>query len=366
MIKYIVRRVIQAIPVLIGISLITYFILLIAPGGPTARFAQNPKITQAQLDAFKHRWGLDQPIPVQYCDWLGVCGDKGFLINALPGGTIDIAGLTINLPGGNNGVLHGDFGYSISDGSPVSEVIGERILPTLILAGTAYLIWIIIAFLSGVYAAVRRYSMFDSALTIFNYVGFSFPTFWLGIMLINIFAVPPLKWLPVGGMWTTRTVPIFGTADYWAYFGAQPLSALYDLGLHLVLPVATLVIVNIAFDSRFIRASMLDSLSQDFVKTARAKGVPERSVIFKHALRNALLPVVTNIGLEIPFLFTGAIVTETIYSWPGMGREFIEAVGHFDYPVLMGILLVTAVIVVIANLLADIGYAIVDPRVKFD
>jgi peptide/nickel transport system permease protein len=167
-------------------------------------------------------------------------------------------------------------------------------------------------------------------------------------------------------MWTTRSVPTFGTDEYWKFFGATPLTALYDLGIHLVLPVFTLVLVNIAFDSRFIRASMLDSLNQDFVKTARAKGVPERTVIFKHALRNALLPVVTNIGLEIPFLFTGAIVTESIFSWPGMGRQFIQAVDTFDYPVLMGILLVTAVIVVFANLVADIAYAVVDPRVQYD
>src|SRR4029077_19477755 len=146
---------------------------------------------------------------------------------------------------------------------------------------------------------------------------------WLGIMLISLFAAPPLKWFPVSGMWTTRTVPTFGTDEYWAFFAAQPLTALYDLGIHLVLPVLTLVVVNIAFDSRFIRASMLDSLNQDFVKTARAKGVPERRVVFEHALRNALLLVETNIGLEIPLLFTGAIVTETIFSWPGMGRQFI-------------------------------------------
>ena len=185
-------------------------------------------------------------------------------------------------------------------------------------------------------------------------------------MLISFFAAPPLKWFPVSGMWTTRSVPTFGTDEYWQFFGGQPLTALYDLGIHLVLPVFTLVLVNIAFDSRFIRASMLDSLNQDFVRTARAKGVPERTVIFKHALRNALLPVVTNIGLEIPFLFTGAIVTESIFSWPGMGRQFIQAVDTFDYPVLMGILLVTSVIVVFANLLADVAYAIVDPRVQYD
>jgi peptide/nickel transport system permease protein len=364
--KYIIRRLLQAIPVLIGISLVTYFILLIAPGGPMARFAQNPRITAAQIEAFQRRWGLLDPIPVQYCKWLGVCGEKPFLINALPGGTFEFAGLKFELPGGDNGVLHGDLGYSITDGRPVTTVIAQRILPTFILAGTAWVIWIVIAFVAGVYAAVKRYSLFDSALTIVNYVGYSLPTFWLGIMLISFLAVPPLKIFPVGGMWSTRTVPIFGTDAYWAFFWGQPFTALYDLGIHLVLPVFTLVLVNIAFDSRFIRASMLDSLHQDFVKTARAKGVPERTVIFKHALRNAMLPVVTNLGLEIPFLFTGAIVTETIFSWPGMGREFIDATASFDYPVLMGILLVTAVIVVGANLLADIAYAIVDPRVQYN
>jgi peptide/nickel transport system permease protein len=366
MAKYIIRRVIQAIPVLIGISLITYFILVIAPGGPLARFSQNPKITQEQIEAFQRRWGLLDPIPIQYCKWLGVCGEKPFLINALPGGTLTIGGLTIELPGGDNGILHGDLGYSIVDGRSVVDVIATRILPTFILAGTAYVIWITIAFLAGVYAAVHRYSFFDGALTIVNYVGYSLPTFWLGIMLISIFAAPPLKLLPVGGMWTARTVPTFGTDDYWAFVAAQPLVAFQDLAIHLVLPVFTLVLVNIAFDSRFIRASMLDSLNQDFVRTARAKGVPERTVVFKHALRNALLPVVTNIGLEIPFLFTGAIVVETIFSWPGMGRQFIMAVETFDYPVLMGILLVTAVIVVFANLVADVAYAVVDPRVQYD
>ncbi|MHB8459238.1 MAG: ABC transporter permease [Candidatus Limnocylindrales bacterium] len=365
--KYILRRLIQTIPVLIGISLVTYGILRIAPGGPTARFAQNPRITQAQIDEFKHRWGLDDPIPIAYLKWLGVLGDQPPLINALPGGTLHIAGLSIALPGGDNGILHGDFGFSVADGRPVTAVIADRLWPTVILAGTAYVIWVFLALILGVYAAVRRYSFFDSALTIFNYIGYSLPTFWLGLILITLFSQgTPFKWFPAGGMWDPRTVPIFGTSDYWAFFGQKPFAALGDLAIHLALPVFTLVIVNIAFDSRFIRASMLDALNQDFVRTARAKGVTERRVIFRHALRNALLPVVTNIGLEIPFLFTGAIVTETIFSWPGMGRQFIEAVGHFDYPVLMGILIVTAVIVVGANLVADIAYAIVDPRVQYD
>jgi peptide/nickel transport system permease protein len=365
MLKYTIRRLLQAIPVLLGISVIIYAVLLMAPGGPEARFAQNPRISAAQIEAFRHRWGLDDPIPVQYCKWLGVCGDKPFLINALPGGTLDVAGIKIDLPGGDNGVLHGDLGYSSTDGRAVTAVIADRLPATLILAGTAWVIWVILAFLSGVYAAVKRYSLFDSGITIFNYIGFSVPTFWLGIMLIAIFA-GELHWLPAGGMWNARTTPPFGTSEYWEYFGAHTFDALGDLGFHLILPVFTLVVVSIAYDSRFVRSSMLDALNQDFVRTARAKGVPERTVIFKHALRNALLPVITNLGLEIPFLFTGAFVTETIFSWPGMGHQFITSTAQYDYPVLMGLLLVTATVTVLANLFADLMYAVVDPRVRYD
>jgi peptide/nickel transport system permease protein len=183
-------------------------------------------------------------------------------------------------------------------------------------------------------------------------------------MLIFIFA-GTLHWLPASGMTDTRSSPPFGSDKYWEYFGANPLSALGDIGKHLILPVITLVVVNIAGDSRFVRASMLESLGQDYVRTAKAKGLPARVVNFKHALRNALLPVITNIGLEIPFLFTGAIVTETIFSWPGIGKLTIDATREFDYPILMGVLLVTSVLVVFANLLADVAYGIVDPRIKY-
>ena len=202
----------------------------------------------------------------------------------------------------------------------------------------------------------------------FNYVAYSFPTFWLGLLLIIIFAAT-LGWLPAGGMWDVKLDPnpnfVFGSSEYWTFFGQHPLATILDLVKHLILPVATLVAVSVAGDSRFIRASMIDALRQDFVRTARAKGVPERRVIFRHALRNALLPVVTNIGLELPFLFTGAIATETVFSWPGMGQQFITAIGQYDYPVVMGISVITAVLVVGANLLADIVYAIVDPRISY-
>jgi peptide/nickel transport system permease protein len=363
MTKFVVRRLIQAVPVLIGISIVIYAIMLSVPGGPTQRFANNPRITQEQRDKFLQAWGLDQPIPVQYCRWMGLCDPNqsglAFLTksgapNFLPAG----------LGGGTNGMLHADLGYSIDSGESVATRIGAAALPTLILAGTALVLWLTAAIFLGVVAAVRRYSLFDQAATVFSYVGFALPTFWLGLMLIIVFGAS-LKVLPVSGMIDTRLSPPFGSAQYWTYFGTHSGAAIIDVLRHLVLPVITLVVVSIAGDSRFVRASMLEALGQDYVRTARAKGLPGRTVVFRHALRNALLPVVTNIGLEIPFLFSGAVVTESIFSWPGMGRLFINSVADFDYTILMGILLIASVLTVLANLLADVLYAVVDPRIKY-
>ena len=379
MTKYVIRRVAQAIPVLFGISIVVYGVLLSAPGGPTAKFAQNPRMTIEQKEAFKHAWGLDQPWPIQYCRWMGIC-DPDTQPSALanvpvlnhipsPASLLGPNGwpnfLPAALSGATNGVFHGDFGYSIDSGEAVMVRITAAALPTFILAGFALVIWLAIAILMGVTAAVKRYSWFDQAATVFAYVGFAMPTFWLGIMLIYLFSGPGLNILPASGMTETRLSPPFGSDAYWTYFGAHPTAALVDIGRHLILPVITLVVVNIAGDSRFVRASMLEALSQDYVRTAKAKGLSNRAVTFKHALRNALLPVLTNIGLEIPFLFSGALVTETIFSWPGIGRLTLEATQKFDYPILMGILMITAVLVVLANLLADIAYAFVDPRIKY-
>ena len=371
---FIIRRVIGTIPTLFFTSLLIYGILLAAPGGPETRFAQNPRMTTAQIEAIRAKWGLDQPVPIQYCRWIGVCNpDIGVKqLQADPSAFVRVfvssQGLPNLLPtalgGGDNGVLHGDLGYSSASGQPVVQIIGGRLWPTVILAGVALIVWILLAVLSGVIAAVRRYGKLDTAITIFNYVGFSFPTFWLGIMLVIIFA-GVLKVLPAGGMWDTRDVPIFGTPEYGEFFAKNTAFALADLAKHLVLPVITLVFVNIAADSRFVRAAMIDALNQDYIRTARAKGVPEWRVITRHAFRNALLPVVTNISLELPLLFTGAVATESIFSWPGMGRAYIDAVSNFDYTVLMGILTITALFVVAANLLADIIYAIVDPRISY-
>jgi peptide/nickel transport system permease protein len=354
--------VIQAIPVLIGITIVVYGILLSAPGGPTAKFAQNPRMTVEAKERFKKAWGLDQPIPIQYCRWIGVCDPNGEGFDLI-GPTGWPSFLPTPISGSTNGLLHGDFGFSIMSGEAVADRIVRAALPTFILAFFALVIWISTAVLIGVYSAIKRYSWFDQIATIFSYIGFAMPTFWLGIMLVYIFGVSGL--LPVSGMVDIRTSPAFGNDAYWKYFGQHPINALLDVGKHLILPVFTLVVVNIAGDSRFVRASMIDALNQDYVRTAKAKGLPGRSVTFKHALRNALLPVVTNIGLEIPFLFTGAIVTETIFSWPGIGKLTIDATTQFDYPVLMGVLLITSLIVVLANLIADVAYAVVDPRIKY-
>jgi peptide/nickel transport system permease protein len=365
MTKYVIRRVAQAIPVLFGISIVVYAILLSAPGGPTSRFAGNPRMTLEQKEAFKRSWGLDQPIPVQYCRWMGICNPDGQGAGVFIGPNGWPNFLPTALSGATNGVFHGDFGYSIDSGEPVMVRIVRAALPTFILATFALVIWLSIAIVLGVVAAVKRYSWFDQIVTVFSYIGFAMPTFWLGIMLIYIFSGPGLNILPAAGMTETRLSPPFGSDAYWVYFGQHPLAALTDIGRHLILPVITLVVVNIAGDSRFVRASMLEALSQDYVRTAKAKGLSGRSVTFKHALRNAMLPVLTNIGLEIPFLFTGALVTETIFSWPGIGKLTIDATRAFDYPILMGVLLITAALVVLANLLADIAYAFVDPRIKY-
>ncbi len=364
MTRYIVRRILSTIPTLFITSVLIYSILLSAPGGPASKYINNPKITAQALAEIKKKWGLDQPVPIQYCRWVGICNPDGQGLGIF----ISNQGLPNLFPpflgGGDNGVLHGDLGTSTQSTVPVVDVIGARVLPTAILAGTALVVWLTLAFIFGIVAAVKRYSKTDTGITIFSYVGLSFPTFWLGLMLIVFFA-GILHVLPAGGMWDPRNIPPFASSQYWAYAGQHPLAAVFDLGRHLILPVTTLVVVSVAADARFIRASMIDALNRDYVRTARAKGVPERTVWTRHALRNALLPVITNIALELPLLFTGAIVTETIFSWPGMGQQFIIAVQNFDYPVLMGILVITAVLVVAANLLADILYAIIDPRISY-
>jgi peptide/nickel transport system permease protein len=367
MTQYIFRRVLQAIPVVFLITVVSFGLMQMAPGGPQAAFNQNPHISPEQVNAWLASWCLERNPGFagtvrEYLGWLGI-------YNCTGGGFVSSQGLPNFLPaflgGGTNGVVHGDFGYSIQTGQTVLNMIAQRVPATLILMTTAFLVWVSIAMLLGVMQAVRRYSVFDQTVTFIAYVLYSLPTFWLGLILIFGFALA-LHWFPSQGIITVRTSPApWATPEYWTAFWANPWPQVVDIGKHLVLPVATLVAVSIAGDSRFVRAAMLDTLKQDYVRTAKAKGLPGRTVVFRHAFRNALLPIVTNIALEIAFLFSGAVATETIFSWPGMGRLFFEGVNNRDYFLLMGILLISSLLVVIMNLVADVIYAVADPRIRY-
>jgi peptide/nickel transport system permease protein len=367
MVKFIIRRALGLVPLLLGIAIISFSLMKLAPGGPERQFNQNPRVTEEQINAWLTRWCLErEPTPVgivrEFAGWMGVynCKTEGFLSES---GGLNV--LPQALGGGTNGILHGDLGISIVNARPVTDLIVERIPATLILTSVALVLWVTFAILLGVVAAVKRYSLFDQVVTFFAYVFYSLPTFWLGLMFIFIFAVL-FRWVPAQGIISVRDWPPFNTPQYWEAFGLEPWSAIFDIGRHLVLPVTVLVLVNIAGDSRFVRASMLEALNQDYVRTARAKGLPRRTVIMKHSFRNAMLPVVTNVALELPFLFSGAIVTETIFSWPGMGLLFIEGVNARDYFLLMGLILITSTLVIAFNLVADVVYAIVDPRIRYD
>jgi peptide/nickel transport system permease protein len=367
MIKYIIRRAIGLIPLLLGIVIVSFALMKLAPGGPERQFNQNPRVTEEQIDAWLTRWCLErEPTPAgivrEFSGWLGFynCDTEGFLSES---GGLNF--LPEFLGGGDNGIIHGDLGISIANARPVTDLILERLPATLILTSVALVLWVTFAVILGVLAAVKRYSFFDQSVTFFAYVFYSLPTFWLGLMFIFIFAVS-LHWLPAQGIVSPRDWPPFNTPQYWEAFGEDPMAAILDIGKHLVLPVTVLVLVNIAGDSRFVRASMLESLNQDYVRTARAKGLPRRTVIMKHTFRNAMLPVVTNVALELPFLFSGAIVTETIFSWAGMGLLFIEGINGRDYFLLMGLILITSLLVIVFNLVADVVYAVVDPRIRYD
>jgi peptide/nickel transport system permease protein len=314
--RYVARRLIQAIPLLLGISLISFGILKAVPGGPTAAYEGNPNFTDEDLRRLEAAFGLDQPVHVQYINWL-------------------------------THFVQGDWGYSYSGGQPVLSLIFERLPNTLYLTVIAYLVVLLIAVPVGVLTATRQYSWFDHVVTGSTFAFLSTPTFWLGLLLLLFFGLQ-LRWLPLGGIQTLGT-------DF----------SLGDRAKHLVLPVATLALVQIGSYTRFLRASMLETIHQDFMRTARAKGLVERVVVLRHALKNAAIPLVTVAALDLPDLFAGALVTEQIFGWPGMGRLFWDSATRFDYPVLMGILAITSILIVLANLLADVLYGYLDPRIRY-
>ncbi len=315
MAQYVLRRLGQAIPMLIGISFAAFALLRLAPGGPMAVYAQNPNMSEADMRRIERILGLDQPIHVQYLKWAA-------------------------------GMATGNLGYSYRTGRPVGQVIVERVPATLQLMGCAYLIAIVLGLTTGIVSAVKRHSIFDYIATSGAMVGLSVPTFWFGLLVIIVFAAM-LRWIPSGGM---------------ATLGAP--FTLWDRFLHLVGPASVLGLWLTATWSRYTRSSVLEVIGQDYIRTAKAKGLRKATILLRHTLRNALIPLITLAGLEFRNLFGGALVTETVFSWPGVGRLYLDSLNYQDYSVILGLLLITSVMVLAGSLLADILYGIVDPRIR--
>lgn len=315
--RYLVRRLIQAIPLILGISVISFLAMKLMPGGPLAGYLMNPKITPADIARIERLWGLDQPLVMQYWKWF-------------------------------TSMLRGDWGWSYRTGLPVLEMFMQRLPNTVVLMGFSYLLSVLVAVPIGIYSAIKKYSVLDYTFTLFAFIGVAIPSFWFGIMLQLIFSVN-LGWLPSAGMMNV----------------GAPFS-LMDRILHLIMPVLVLGMVSMAGWSRYMRSSMVETIKQDYIRTARSKGLSEKIVIFKHALRNAMIPLVTMMGLALPAIFGGAVITEQIFAWPGMGHLFVTSISSRDYPILMASLMLTAVTVVIGNLLADLFYGFLDPRIRYE
>jgi peptide/nickel transport system permease protein len=317
MLKFIGRRLLQAVPLVIGVSIIAFCLMHLAPGGPLAVYTLNPTIQAQDIARIKTALGLDQPLHIQYLKWAA-------------------------------SMFTGTWGHTFFGGRPVFDVIVERVPATLILMGSALSLAIIIGTAIGMLGAVRRYSLFDYLATTGALFALSFPTFWFGLMAIYLFAVR-LRWLPSGGMFDLGNE-------------GDPL----DLIRHLILPTLVLALVLVATWSRYARSSFLEVIHQDYIRTARAKGLQSRDVMLRHALPNAIPPLIALFGIQLPTLFSGALVTETIFGWPGMGRLFVDSLTMKEYPVLMGMMMFTALFVIVGNLLADIAVALVDPRVRLE
>ncbi len=322
MLNYILRRLIFMVPLLIGITIICFAVIHLAPGSPTDLQTQmNPRASAEVKERLRALYELDKPLHEQYLSWL-----KKIVVL--------------------------DLGNSFSpDGRPVADKILERIPITITINALSLGLIIAVALPVGVASAVRRNSLFDKITTVLVFVGFAMPTFWLALLLMILFGIH-LGWLPISGIRSLN------------YEYLPPFSAFADLVKHLILPVFLSAFGGIAGFSRYIRSNMLEVIRQDYITTARAKGLSERTVIYKHALRNALLPVITILGLSVPGLIGGSVIFETIFAIPGMGQLFYMAVMSRDYPVIMGILVIGAVLTLVANLLADVCYALADPRIR--
>ncbi len=343
---YVVRRILQAIPLLFIISLVLFVLVNLAPGGPLAGRGGGRRLRPEQVAILKRQFGLDQPIYVRYVFWL--IGNDWTKIDSDGDGIKDSYGQ-------GKGILRGDFGDSYRTRTPVIKAIGNSAKNTAYLMSVTLIIVAIVAIPVGVISAVKQYSIFDIFVTTLSFMGQAIPEFWLGLILLLVFYVwlkNPFtgdSLLPAGGMYTLGTNFSLG-----------------DWAKHLVLPVMMGVVGWVTWYSRFLRSSMLDVIHQDYVRTARAKGLTMNKVYFKHALRNALLPLVTVFALDLPYIFAGSLYVEIIFAWPGMGRLYYQAAIDRDYPLLMGILTLGTVAVILSNLLADIVYAKLDPRIHYD
>jgi len=343
MTRYIVRRLLQAIPLLLIISLIL-FVLMQEMGDPLATFGGRRVLRSEDRARLTRQLGLDKPIWVQYVVWL--VGNDWMSIDLDGDGIAESRGT-------RKGALRGDFGTSYVTRRPVSEMVLERLPNTLLLMLTAEVVILIFALLIGITSALKHYSVFDHAVTAFSFIGYSMPIPILALGLMYIFAVNFRRW----GLPYFPTVGVFDPAA-----GRTVQQVIW----HMVLPVTALSTISIAAYSRYIRASMLEVINQDYIRTARAKGLEERVILMRHALKNAALPLVTLVGLDLPLLLGGAIVTEGIFAWPGMGRLFIDHTTRSDFPVLMGILMMISVAVVVFQLITDITYTFLDPRIRYE
>lgn len=314
MVAFVLRRFLQSVVLLVIVSIIGFVVLNLIPGGPLAQYALDPGMTQDDRDRIAAQLGLDRPLWIQYFDWAW-------------------------------GLLRGDWGTSFRDGNSVLTVISRHVPATLLLMSSATVIAVAIGTWIGIRSATHRYSIFDYVATVGAMIALSIPTFWFGLIGIYFFSLR-LGWVPVGNMYT------IGDGSVLNYLH------------HLIMPSVVLALVHIAIWSRFMRSATLDVISQEFVKTARAKGVRERRVIIKHVVGNALLPMITLAGVQLPSLLTGALVTETVFSWPGMGRLFLDSLGYSDYPVVMGLLMFSAILTIAGNFIADVVVALVDPRIR--
>jgi len=341
--RYLVRRLLQAIPLLFIISVIV-FVLAAKMGDPIATFGGRSMIKSQDRARLTRQLGLDQPLYVQYVVWL--VGNDWMKLD-LDGDRVP------ETYGTRQGILRGDLGTSFITKQPVTQMIAERLPNTLLLMVSSEILVLIVSLIVGLTSSLRQYSVYDHAVTAFSFIGYSMPIPLLALGLMYIFGIYFKRWglpyFPTTGMFEPDVGPSWQQTAW-----------------HLVLPVTAASLISIAGYSRYIRSNMLEVMEQDYIRTARAKGLADRRVVFIHALKNAAMPLVTIVGLDLPFLLAGAVVTESIFAWPGMGRLFWEHTGKSDTPVLMGIIMIISLAVIVFQLVTDLTYSFLDPRIRYD